>query len=422
MVVLSLWLLFGSSVAWVQPTIDPCRAAFESVVAHKSLEGSISAYRLCASAQPKDGFPHYDLGMLLEAKGDWLGAEEQFSEALKIGLNNQLADAAARQKAIAASHAVASTPEKCAAIQHEDRVAETRLYLNMHEIAPALIIARELVADIDTTWRDRALLGIVEMSSRDYDAATRDLLAARQNAPLDSHNDLDVLIRKSIAEAEYARLLRTGQMAINQGNKEKAADLFAAGWRLFPDRTDAGFAAVTCYLATPLSNHSLSILDVLARSSEASVAARAIALRDSLVEIDKSIYDRHLKAKAAVTSLLAKYKSPEDLSDLSGKKLAVLENDVQQALVLDPYSVLPHRLLAFCLMREKKYSQAVEQYRAILKDDPQQKVWFWLAWALWKAGRLDDARVALSQDQLNPAKVDASLKGSLLEELASVGK
>jgi tetratricopeptide (TPR) repeat protein len=421
MVALLLWFLFGTSVAWVQPTIDPCYAAFKSVVAHKSLEGSISAYRLCASAKPKEGFPRYDLGMLLAAKGDWFSAEEQFSEALKIGLNKELADAAARQKAIAAAHTIASTPEKRAAIQHEDRVAEIRLYLNMLEIAPALIMARELVTDINATWKDRALLGIVEMSSRDYDAATRNLMAARQNAPLDSHNDLDVLIRKSVAEAEYARLLRTGQMALNQGDNEKAADFFATGWRLFPDRTDAGFAAVTCYLATPLSNHSLSILDLLARSSEVSVATHAIALRGSLVEMDKSMYSRHLKAKGAVTSLLAGYKSPEDLSDVSGKKLSAMESDAREALALDPLSVLAHRLLAFCLMREKKYSQAIEEYRAILKDNPQQKVWFWLSWALWKAGQNDDARLALSQDRLNPAKVDSSIREALLEELYPQG-
>jgi Tfp pilus assembly protein PilF len=99
-----------------------------------------------------------------------------------------------------------------------------------------------------------------------------------------------------------------------------------------------------------------------------------------------------------------------------------MEGDVRQALVLDPHSALVHRLLAFCMMREKKYSQAVEQYRAILKDDPQQKVWFWLAWALWKAGQNDDARIALSQDELNPGKVDASLKVALLQEVAPGGK
>jgi tetratricopeptide (TPR) repeat protein len=296
-------------------------------------------------------------------------------------------------------------------------IAEAKLYLKMNQVAPALITARALVADPNATWNDLALMGIAELAAREYDAATHDLLAAKQKAPEDKQSDFAALLKHSVAEAEYSRLLRTAQVTLNRGDKTKAGDLFATGWRIFPDRTDAGFAAITCYLATPQSNRSLSILDVLVQSDDSGVKQRAISLRTSLAEIDKVVFQRRQQAKQIMAAAVARYKAPEDLSDISGKKLAAAEAEAQRALAVDSTMVDAHELLAFCYMRERKYTAAIEQYQAVLSINPKAHVNFWLAWAFWKNNQLAGARSAFLADMANPSRIDSSLRATLLDDL-----
>jgi tetratricopeptide (TPR) repeat protein len=401
--------------------LDDCRTAFGAVLARTPLDSEIEAYRRCSKGRPKAGFPHQNLGILYEAQENWELADKEFRIALSLGLSTDLAKKTERELRVTDERLHQSASERAHA-EHLDRAARAKRYLDANQFLDAVTLARALTIDPSPTFKDFALLGVIEFAMKDYPSAIRDLLRAKQDAPTSMQPEIDLLVKKAADENQYLRLTTMGQLAVRNHDATQAGDLFAAAWRLHPERADAGFAAITCYLTTPRSNRSLSILDALASSADSSVAARAVAIRTSLANIDKSIYEPHREARNVIASLLAKYKAPEDLSDISGKKLAALDHDVQQALVLDPHLVLAHRLLAFCLMREKKYSQAAEQYRAILKDNPRARVWFWLAWALWKAGQTDDAKIALSSDRSNPAPVDASLRGTLVEELEGSGK
>jgi tetratricopeptide (TPR) repeat protein len=401
--------------------LDQCRTAFIAVLARTPLDSEIEAYRLCSKARPKAGFPHQNLGILYEAQDNWELADKEFRIALSLGLSTDLVEKTERELRVTDERLHQSASERAHA-EHLDRAARAKRYLAANQFLDAVALARTLTIDPSPTFEDFALLGVTEFAMKDYSGAMRDLLRAKQAAPTPMQPEIDLLVRKAADENEYLRLTTMGQLAVRNHDTTQAGDIFAAAWRLHPERADAGFAAITCYLTTPRSNRSLSILDALARSPDLSVSARAVAIRSSLANIDKSIYERQREAHNVIASLLAKYKSPEDLSDISGKKLAALDHDVQQALVLDPHSALAHRLLAFCLMREKRYSQAAEQYRTILKDNPRARVWFWLAWAFWKAGQTDDAKIALSSDRSNPSPVDASLRGTLIEELEGSGK
>ena len=367
--------------------LDQCRTAFIAVLARTPLDSEIEAYRLCSKARPKAGFPHQNLGILYEAQDNWELADKEFRIALSLGLSTDLVEKTERELRVTDERLHQSASERAHA-EHLDRAARAKRYLAANQFLDAVALARTLTIDPSPTFEDFALLGVTEFAMKDYSGAMRDLLRAKQAAPTPMQPEIDLLVRKAADENEYLRLTTMGQLAVRNHDTTQAGDIFAA----------------------------------LARFPDLSVSARAVAIRSSLANIDKSIYERQREAHNVIASLLAKYKSPEDLSDISGKKLAALDHDVQQALVLDPHSALAHRLLAFCLMREKRYSQAAEQYRTILKDNPRARVWFWLAWAFWKAGQTDDAKIALSSDRSNPSPVDASLRGTLIEELEGSGK
>jgi tetratricopeptide (TPR) repeat protein len=260
-------------------------------------------------------------------------------------------------------------------------------------------------------------LGTIEFAMTDYSDALRTLLRAKQMSPTSSQTQVEFLLKRTADESECLRLTTAAQLAFKKHDPVQAGDLFSAAWRLHPERADIGFAAVTSYLATSQSNRSLPILNVLSLSPSSNVAQRAEAIRSALADIDRSIYERHRKAQEVLKGIASRYKSPEDLTDLSAKKLATLEHDTQQVLLIAPNLVEAHRLLAFCLMRERKYTQAIDQYRAVLTINPKARVNFWLAWALWKNNQLADARIAVKADMANPTRVDSSLRATLLDEL-----
>ena len=409
-------LIVSSSFALAQQE-DPCKMAYSQVLAHKSIDDSIMAYRVCAASIPNEGFPHYDLGFLLEAKQDWSGAGREFAEALKLELNPELARSARHEVEVAAKQMNATTLQEKAALMHSEVSTRVRADLQVGESRNALALARTLVTDPYATWSDFALLGTAEMLGKQYELATRDLLRSRQSAPTSKQADLDKLLKEAAAEGQFRSLLQAAQLTLKQGNKEKAGELFAGGWRLFPARADAGFAAVTCYLATPYSSRSFSILDALAQSPDPSERKRANDLRAEIANIDKEVYAKRRQAQQILVVALAPYKSPQDLTDLSGKKLSTLENEARRALSMAPSLVSAHELLAFCLMRERKYAQAIGQYRAVLTINPKARLNFWLAWALWKNNQLAEARIAVKGDMANPTIVDPSLRAALLDEL-----
>jgi tetratricopeptide (TPR) repeat protein len=408
--------MFGSSFALAQRE-DPCKMAYSMVLAHKSIDDSIAAFRVCASTLPKEGFPHYDLGFLLEAKQDWSDAGREFAEALKLELNPELTKSANHEVEVAAKQVAATTLQERAALMHSEVATRVRSELEAGKARTALALARTLVADPYATWSDFALLGTTEMLCKQYDLATRDLLRARQSAPTSKQADLDKLLKEAAAEGQFRNLLQAAQLTLKQGDKERAGELFAAGWQLFPARADAGFAAVTCYLATPYSSRSFSILDALSQSPDPNERKRASNLRADLASIDKEVYAKRRQAEQVIVVALARYKSPEDLSDLSGKKLSAVDDDARRALSMAPSLVIAHELLAFCLMRERRYAAAVDQYRTVLTINPKAKVNFWLAWALWKNNQLAEARVAVKADMANSTRVDSSLRATLLDDL-----
>ncbi|MBN2071576.1 MAG: glycosyltransferase family 39 protein [Candidatus Krumholzibacteriota bacterium] len=87
-------------------------------------------------------------------------------------------------------------------------------------------------------------------------------------------------------------------------------------------------------------------------------------------------------------------------------KAAEAEENVRKSLLLSPGYISGHRILGNILLQKGEFGQAEEQFRIVLRDDPGScMVEYYLALALWRQGRNDEARVL----------IDSSRKGAMRE-------
>jgi tetratricopeptide (TPR) repeat protein len=411
----------GAQVPSTQSS-EPCRAAFASVVARLSLDREIEDYRLCADSKPTAGFPHYDLGLLYEAQGNWALAQKELTTGLSLGISSDLTANAQREIKVLEHRQQEVTPTERALSDHLDRAARAKRYFDTGQLPQALALARSLTSDQSTTYLDYILAGVIELAAKDYVGSMHDLLRAKQSAPNAAQTQIQLLLKKAADENEYLHLATAGDVALRSHDNERAGDLFAAAWHLYPERSDAGFAAIACYLATPHSNLSLSILDVLAKSPDLRTSGRAVAIRAGLGEIDRRIYQRGQQSSANFKAVLAHYKDPENLTDLSGKKLSALIVSIQAIIASDNSFVPAHQLLAFCYSRQKNYVGAVSEYRQILALNPHERVRYWLARALYNSRQYAEAVSALEEEKQNPSPVSNAMRVGLLTDLKDAMK
>ena len=406
-----LALLLMSSVAIAQPQIGACNA-FRLALQHASSLSVLGpAIQECRSSNQEDAVIAYDLALVLEAEGKWKDATEEMRRAMHLSP----AFNESNKAELAFMEAQAGKP----ATEKERLFHQSIAAFSLGRLSDAKVLATN-AEQASSGYESTVLLGSIALAQNQHFLAIQILTKAMGEAPDRQKPAVQKLQQLAAKEEQVERLSLMAGSALNGGNPEMAGDLYASAFALKADadmRWDLGFASAMCYLTSTRSAKALPILSQLSQSENRDVADRAQKLRSAVVkQLDQRAKLRE-KAEQMTHGLLIHYKQPGDLTDLSAKKLAMLEQDLQDVVKEDPSYPQAHHLLAFCYWREKKYELAVIEYRQVIALNPNAKVWYWLARALYNERHYDEARTALQNEIQNPSSVSNEMRINLANDL-----
>jgi tetratricopeptide (TPR) repeat protein len=229
----------------------------------------------------------FDLAILIQRRGDWDGSQGFLEEIAKSGDGEVQALA---RKELERVRVIANLEHTEAGRRRRKYDMELLAALdaeNGGNLQTALDAYATVIKNDNRRWEAPARVGALladrerfAESARYFSAAlavaeSSNIRAALQHAASDAQREADFLTSRGTAEAAW-----------DAGDYRKAAQSFEQGWRLFPERSDAGFSASTSNLMYDDVSGAVRLLLALRDSGDEPTTNRATAMLRELSVLD----------------------------------------------------------------------------------------------------------------------------------------
>lgn len=225
--------------------------------------------------------PRFNLGVLAEAEGKREEARRWFEEYLKLDHTSRYAEVTrAKIARLQAANGTDGQPNKDQ--QYDDYLARARRLISAGLLKEASAEFDQAATLDDSRWEAYAMTAVLLTQQGLLSEAKEFEEKARRRTSVDKKAALEAMLQNSAQERQYREYAQTAVKAFRVKEYSKAAEAFSRAWRLFPQRSEAAFAAAAAFIAAKDYVEAAIILNRLKTSPETAVAQKAEKMLQSL--------------------------------------------------------------------------------------------------------------------------------------------